>query len=94
MKCLGLEFECRTRHFTVVIATMTIMIALLALGFGLAAAKSVPSAESTTESVVDAVKRKIENSSLFETTYERAVQLLSEYPVVDGYASKLYEINL
>ena len=94
MKCLGLEFECRTRHFTVVIVTMTIMIALLALVFGLAAARSVPEevilrSSDTTKSDyepfdVDSVKRKIDNSSLFETTYEGAVQLLTKYPVVDG----------
>ena len=89
MKCLGLEFEWRTRHFTVVVVTMTIMIALLALGFGLASARSVPDSNITAENDskpfdVDAIKKEIENSSLFETTYERALKLLSKYPIVDG----------
>ena len=84
MKCFGIEFEYKTRHFTVVILTMTIMIGLLALGFGLASAKSLPSV-NTENSPLDNIKRRMENSTLFDTTYERALQLLTQYPVVDGF---------
>ena len=91
MKFLGLQFEYKTRHFTVVIITMTIMIALLALGFGLASARSVSPTNGGDESNdasnsldIEAIKAKLENSTLFETSYERAIQILSKYPIVDG----------
>ena len=91
MKFLGFQFEYKTRHFTVVVLTLTIMIALLALGFGLASARSVAPANAGVESNdasnsldIEAIKAKLENSTLFETSYERALQILSKYPVVDG----------
>ena len=80
MKCLGVEFEYRTSHCTVVAVAITIMIALLALGFGLVAARTVP----TTEEIQPTNVETEENSTLYETTYRRAVQLLSQYPIVDG----------
>ena len=79
MKCLGLEFEYNTRHCTVVVVAITIMIALLALGFGLASARSVPP-----DNIQGATASTVENSTLYETTYQRALQILSTYPVVDG----------
>ena len=79
MKCLGAEFEYRNSHCTVVAVAITIMIALLALGFGLVAARTVP-----TEEIQPANVETDENSTLYETTYRRAVQLLSQYPIVDG----------
>ena len=90
MKFLGFQFEYKTRHFTVVVLTLTIMIALLALGFGLASARSVAPANGGVESNdansldIEAIKAKVENYTLFETSYERALQILSKYPVVDG----------
>ena len=81
MKCLGVDFEYKTHHCTVVGVAITIMIGLLALGFGLAAARTVsPPADN-----IDALKVSTsENATLSESTYQRAVQLLSTYPVVDG----------
>ena len=79
MKCLGVEFEYKTSHCTVVVVAITIMIGLLALGFGLAAARTVPPDNIQVSNVPT-----VENSTLYETTYQRAVQLLSTYPVVDG----------
>ena len=91
MRLLGIHFEYRSRHFTVVILTVTIMIGLLALGFGLASARSVVPVSKSDESInashsldLDAIRSKIENSTLFETSYDRAVKVLSKYPIVDG----------
>ena len=91
MRVLGLQFEYKSRHFTVVILTATIMIGLLALGFGLASARSVVPVDSVEKSNytsnnfdLEAIKAKIENASLFETSYERALRVLSKYPIVDG----------
>ena len=84
MKCFGIEIEYKTRHFTVVILTMTIMIGLLALGFGLASARSISSPEKAASVDLDYIKARIENSTLFENTYERALRILTKYPVVDG----------
>ena len=84
MKCFGVEIEYKTRHFTVVILTMTIMIGLLALGFGLASARSISSPEQADSVDLDYIKARIENSTLFENTYERALRILTKYPVVDG----------
>ena len=85
MKCFGVEIEYKTRHFTVVIVTMTIMIGLLALGFGLASARSISSPEPADNVDLDYIKSRIENSTLFENTYERALRILAKSPVVDGY---------
>ena len=85
MKCFGVEIEYKTRHFTVVIVTMTIMIGLLALGFGLASARSVSSPEPVDNVDLDYIKARIENSTLFENTYERALRILAKSPVVDGF---------
>ena len=76
MKFLGVEFQYKTRHFTVVVVALTIMIALLALGFGLAAARTVPSGRS--------IINKTENETLYASTYQRAVDILTKYPIVDG----------
>ena len=91
MRLLGIHFEYRSRHFTVVILTITIMIGLLALGFGLASARSVVSVSKSDESInashaldLDEIRSKLENSTLFENSYDRAVQVLSKYPIVDG----------
>ena len=84
MKCFGVDIEYKTRHFTVVILTMTIMIGLLALGFGLASARNINSPEQTASVDLDYIKARIENSTLFENTYERALRILTKYPVVDG----------
>ena len=91
MRVLGLKFEYKSRHFTVVILTVTIMIGLLALGFGLASARSVVQINSVEKSNstsnkfdLEAIKSKIENATLFENSYERAVKVLSKYPIVDG----------
>ena len=84
MKCLGVDIEYKTRHFTVVILTMTIMIGLLALGFGLASARSISSPEQAASIDLDYIKARIENSTLFENAYERALRILTTYPVVDG----------
>ena len=91
MRVFGLKFEYKSRHFTVVILTVTIMIGLLALGFGLASARSVVPVDSVEKSNytsnkfdLEAIKSKIENATLFETSYERAVRVLSKYPIVDG----------
>ena len=91
MRVFGLKFEYKSRHFTVVILTVTIMIGLLALGFGLASARSVVPIDSVEKSNytsnkfdLEAIKSKIENATLFETSYERAVRVLSKYPIVDG----------
>ena len=85
MKCFGVDIEYKTRHFTVVILTMTIMIGLLALGFGLASARSISSPEPGDDVDLDYINTRIENSTLFENTYERALRILTKYPVVDGY---------
>ena len=79
MKCLGVEFEYKTRHFTVVVVAVTIMIVIIALGLGLASARSVP-----TDNTQISNRENGENSTLYETTYLRAQRLLSTYPVVDG----------
>ena len=84
MKCFGVDIEYKTRHFTVIILTMTIMIGLLALGFGLASARSINSPEQAASVDLDYIKARIENSTLFENTYERALRILTKYPVVDG----------
>ena len=70
MKCFGVDIDYKTRHFTVVILTMTIMIGLLALGFGLASARSINSPEQAASVDLDYIKARIENSTLFENTYE------------------------
>ena len=78
---------------------MTIMMAVLALGFRLTAARSIynlslsaavrsASADNTTESDYDTIdsdsaKIKAVDSILFETPHKRALQILSN-PVVDG----------
>ena len=84
MKCFGVDIEYKTRHFTVVIVSMTIMIGLLALGFGLASARSISSPEQADGVDLDYIRARIENSTLFENTYERALRILAKYPVVDG----------
>ena len=84
MKCFGVDIEYKTRHFTVVILTMTIMIGLLALGFGLVSARSISGPEQAASVDLDYIKARIENSTLFENTYERALRILTKYPVVDG----------
>ena len=68
---------------------MAIMIAILALGFGLSAAiETIPQHEKI---AVHAIYKKIEKSSSFQTTYERALQLLSQYPIVDGQVLYCYQ---
>ena len=72
MKCFGVDIEYKTRHFTVVILTMTIMIGLLALGFGLASARSISSPEQAASVDLDYIKARIENSTLFENQEDDA----------------------
>ena len=86
MKVLGVECEYKTRHCAVVGVAITIMITLLAIGFGLAAARTVP-----TEIIQPTAAEIMENSTLYEATYRKAVQILSKYPIVDGQVSNLFK---
>ena len=79
MMLLGVEFVYGAHDCTVVVVAIKIIIALLALGFRLATARTIPYEDIKLPNV-----SRVENSTLYETTYQRAVQILTQYPVVDG----------
>ena len=74
MKFLGVEFQGKTCRVTTVAVVLIVVVVYLALGFRLAATRTCPSA--------GCVSNQTENGT--SSLYQRAVDILTKYPIVDG----------